>query len=66
MWAAAHGDVPTALAAHPLALPALGLLALAWTPWGPDAVRGLGRHGPALVALLVLVWLARLTGTYGS
>jgi hypothetical protein len=66
VWAAAHGDLAVAVASHPLALPALGLLALAWTPWGNDLVAGLGRHGRAIGALLVVVWIARLAGAYGS
>jgi hypothetical protein len=66
VWAAAHGDVTGAVASHPLALPALGLLAVAWTPWGPDVIAGLGRHGRAIAVLLVVVWIARLAGLYGS
>jgi hypothetical protein len=66
VWAAVHADLPTAAASHPLALPALGLLAVAWTPWGPDLVAGLGRHGRAIAVLLVVVWIARLAGLYGS
>ena len=66
VWAAAHGDLPAAVASHPLALPALGLLAAAWTPWGPGLVEGLGRHGRAMAVLLIVVWIARLVGIYGS
>jgi Protein of unknown function (DUF2752) len=66
VWAAAHADLPTAVASHPLALPALGLLAVAWTPWGPDLVAGLGRHGRAIAVLLTVVWIARLAGLYGA
>ena len=66
VWAAAQGDLPAAVAAHPLALPALGLLAVAWTPWGPEVVEGLGRHGRAILVLLAVVWVARLLGLFGS
>src|SRR5215218_5103990 len=66
VWAAAHGDVSAALTAHPLALPVIAGLALAWTPWGVDAIGRLGRRTPALVVVLSLVWFARLAGVYGS
>jgi hypothetical protein len=66
VWAAAHGDLPTAVASHPLALPALGLLGVAWTPWGPDLVAALGRHGRAIAVLLALVRIARLAGLSGT
>jgi hypothetical protein len=65
-WALVRGDVAGAVQAHPLAPAAVAFLVLAWTPWGPSAVRALGRHPVPLAMLLVLVWTARLVGIVGS
>ncbi|HYF46767.1 MAG TPA: DUF2752 domain-containing protein [Acidimicrobiales bacterium] len=65
-WELAQGDVVDAVTAHPLAPAAVALLVLAWTPWGPGAVAAVRRRPAALVALLAVVWLARLSGLYGS
>jgi hypothetical protein len=65
-WAIARGDLAGGVQAHPLAPAAVAFLALAWTPWGPSAVRTVGRHPVPLAMLLVLAWTARLAGIVGS
>jgi hypothetical protein len=64
--AAVQGDLPAAVHAHPAALVALAVLVLAWTPLAPSMVEILRRHNLVIAVGLAVLWMARLSGAYGS